>query len=108
MSLVSHPPESHTHIDETSQRGFFASFFHLPRNVYLLLFFTLGKGLQLTIATLTVNYYAYSPGYHPDFIGLFSAMPALDALASAIPIGMLAEPTLYLSRRFLFVFRLHI
>jgi MFS family permease len=91
MSLVSRPSESHTHIDETAQRGFFSSFFHLPRNVYLLLFFTLGKGFQLTIATLTVNYYAYSLGYHPDFIGLFSAMPALGALASAIPIGMLAD-----------------
>jgi hypothetical protein len=79
MPLASSPSESHTHIDETSQRGFFASFFHLPRNVYLLLFFTLGKGFQLTIATLTVNYYAYSLGYHPDFIGLFSAMPALAA-----------------------------
>jgi len=91
MSLVSRPSEPHTHIDETAQRGFFASFFHLPRNVYLLLFFTLGKGFQLTIATLTVNYYAYSLGYHPDFIGLFSAMPALGALTSAIPIGMLAD-----------------
>lgn len=68
-----------------------ASLLHLPRNVYLLLLFTLGKGFQLTIATLTVNYYAYSLGYHPDFIGIFSAMPALGALIGAVPIGMLAD-----------------
>ncbi|HEU5230783.1 MAG TPA: MFS transporter, partial [Ktedonobacteraceae bacterium] len=65
--------------------------FELPKNVYLLLFFTLGKGFQLTIATLTLNYYAYSLGYHPDFIGLFSAMPAIGALIGAVPIGLLAD-----------------
>lgn len=65
--------------------------FGLPKNVYLLLFFTLGKGFQLTIATLTLNYYAYSLGYHPDFIGLFSAMPAIGALMGAVPIGVLAD-----------------
>jgi len=64
---------------------------HLPTNVYLLLFFTLGKGMQLTIATLNVNYYAYSLGYHPDFIGLLSAMPALGALVSSVPSGFLAD-----------------
>lgn len=64
---------------------------HLPRNVYLLLFFTLGKGFQLTIAALTLNYYVYSLGYHPDFIGLFSAMPAIGALIGAVPTGMLAD-----------------
>jgi MFS family permease len=67
------------------------SVLHLPRNVYLLLFFTLGKGFQLTIATLNVNYYAHSLGYRPDFIGLLSAMPAMGALISAIPTGMLAD-----------------
>ncbi len=64
---------------------------HLPLNVYLLLFFTLGKGFQLSISTLTVNYYAHSLGYRPDFIGILSAMPALGSLVSAIPIGMLAD-----------------
>jgi MFS family permease len=64
---------------------------HLPRNVYLLLFFTLGKGFQLTIATLNVNYYAHSLGYQPDFIGLLSAMPAIGALISAVPAGILAD-----------------
>jgi MFS family permease len=67
------------------------SVLHLPRNVYLLLFFTLGKGFQLTIATLNVNYYAHSLGYQPDFIGLLSAMPALGALISAVPAGLLAD-----------------
>jgi len=64
---------------------------HLPRNVYLLLIFTMGKGFQLTIATLNVNYYAHSLGYQPDFIGLLSAVPALGALISAVPVGILAD-----------------
>jgi len=67
------------------------SVMHLPRNVYLLLFFTLGKGFQLTIATLNVNYYAHSLGYQPDFIGLLSAVPAIGALISAVPVGLLAD-----------------
>jgi MFS family permease len=67
------------------------SVLHLPRNVYLLLFFTLGKGFQLTIATLNVSYYAHSLGYQPDFIGLLSAMPAIGALISAVPVGLLAD-----------------
>src|ERR1700736_15664 len=64
---------------------------HLPRNVYLLLLFTTGKGFQLSISTLTLNYYVHSLGYHPDFIGVFSAMPAIGALVSAVPVGMLAD-----------------
>ncbi|MFL5625086.1 MAG: MFS transporter [Ktedonobacteraceae bacterium] len=64
---------------------------HLPANVYLLLFFTLGKGFQLTIATLNINYYAHSLGYRPDFIGLLSAMPALGSLVSSVPSGILAD-----------------
>ncbi len=70
---------------------FTLSVLHLPRNVYLLLFFTLGKGFQLTIATLNVNYYAHSLGYQPDFIGLLSAVPAIGALISAVPVGILAD-----------------
>src|SRR5260370_35131664 len=69
----------------------FVSIPRLPINVYLLLFFTLGKGFQLSISTLTVNYYAHSLGYHPDFIGLLSAMPALASLVSAVPSGVLAD-----------------
>jgi MFS family permease len=65
--------------------------FRLPTNIYLLLFFTLGKGFQITISTLTINYYAHSLGYRPDFIGLLSAMPALGSLISAVPSGVLAD-----------------
>ncbi len=64
---------------------------HLPRNVYILLFFTLGKGFQLTIATLNITYYAHSLGYRPDFIGLLSAMPALGSLLSSVPGGFIAD-----------------
>ena len=71
--------------------AFASSFLHLPTNIYLLLFFTTGKGFQLTIATLNINYYAYSLGYRPDFIGLLSAMPAIGALLSSVPSGLLAD-----------------
>src|SRR5947209_9600945 len=64
---------------------------HLPLNVYLLLFFTLGKGFQLTIATLNITYYAHSLGYRPDFIGVLNAMGAVGALIGAVPVGMLAD-----------------
>lgn len=67
------------------------SFWHLPRNVYLLLLFTTGKGFQLSLSNLTLNYYVHSLGYQPDFIGIFSAMPALGALVGAVPMGMLAD-----------------
>ncbi|HCF87858.1 MAG TPA: hypothetical protein DEV72_21960, partial [Ktedonobacter sp.] len=62
-----------------------------PINVYLLLFFTMGKGFQITIATLSINYYAHSLGYRPDFIGLLSAMPAIGSLMSSVPSGLLAD-----------------
>ncbi len=92
MSLESEDAESHAHEGDAPRKpGFSLNFLHLPRNVYLLLFFTLGKGFQLSIATLTVNYYAHSLGYRPDFIGLLSAMPAIGSLASAVPIGLLAD-----------------
>ena len=67
------------------------SWLHLPRNVYLLLIFTTGKGFQLSLSVLTLNYYVHSLGYRPDFIGLFSAMPALGALVGAVPSGLLAD-----------------
>src|SRR2546421_905286 len=69
----------------------FSGMLHLPRNVYLLLFFTLGKGFQLSISALTLNYYVHSLGYRPDFIGVFSGMPAVGALIGAVPTGMLAD-----------------
>lgn len=63
----------------------------LPLNVYLLFFFTLGKGFQLTIATLNISYYAHSLGYRPDFIGVLNGMGAIGALIGAVPVGMLAD-----------------
>lgn len=93
MSPVSDNPEAVPdlqQISETKKRNI-PSLLHLPKNVYLLLFFTTGKGMQLTIATLTVNLYAHSLGYHPDFIGLFSAMPAIGAMVGALPVGLLAD-----------------
>src|SRR5207248_9379230 len=78
-------------IATVSKHRFMPWLFHLPINVYLLLFFTLGKGFQLSISALTLNYYVHSLGYHPDFIGVFSAMPAIGALFSAVPVGMLAD-----------------
>ncbi|HUY78784.1 MAG TPA: MFS transporter [Ktedonobacterales bacterium] len=62
-----------------------------PRNVYLLLIFTLGKGFQLSIAQVVINLYAYSVGYKQDFIGLLTAAPALGALLAAVPMGLLAD-----------------
>jgi MFS family permease len=92
MSLVSDTSGSTIQNREPSQkRSFVSSFLHLPRNVYLLLLFTTGKGFQLSISTLTLNYYVHSLGYQPDFIGVFSAMPAIGALVSAVPTGMLAD-----------------
>src|SRR5215469_9407574 len=96
MSVVPNPSESQSALDQVDtvpprKLRPTLSVLHLPRNVYLLLFFTMGKGFQLTIATLNVNYYAHSLGYHPDFIGLLSAMPAIGALISAVPVGLLAD-----------------
>src|SRR2546426_10975611 len=77
--------------DPSQKRSFVSSHLHLPRNVYLLLLFTTGKGFQLSLSALTLNYYVHSLGYHPDFIGLFSAMPAIGALVGAVPTGMVAD-----------------
>src|SRR5436305_14175118 len=92
MSLVPDTSESTSQEkDPTQKRSLVISLFHLPRNVYLILLFTTGKGFQLSISALTLNYYVHSIGYRPDFIGVFSAMPALGSLVSAVPIGMLSD-----------------
>jgi MFS family permease len=65
--------------------------FHYHRNVYLMLLFTLGKGLQISIGALTTNLYLLALGYHSDFIGLVTAVPAIGALLAAVPIGLLAD-----------------
>ena len=74
-----------------SRGPLFPPILHLPKNVYLLLIFTLGKGFQLSIANLVLNLYVHSLGYQPDFVGLFSAVPALGALIGALPSGILAD-----------------
>ncbi len=61
------------------------------RNVYLLLLFTLGKGLQLSIGQVTLSLYAYSIGYRQDFVGLLIAIPSLGSLLAAVPVGFLAD-----------------
>ena len=92
MSLVPDTSESTNQGGASSQkRSFVSSFLPLPRNVYLLLLFTTGKGFQLSISALTLNYYVHSLGYRPDFIGVFNAMPAVGALVSAVPVGILAD-----------------
>ncbi len=91
MPLVPDAPEQEeTPITPRWGRLSFA-FLHLPRNVYILLCFTLGKGFQISISTLTVNYYAHSLGYQQDFVGVLSAMPAIGSLAAAVPVGFLAD-----------------
>ena len=92
MSLVPDTSESTNQDREPQQkRSFLSSLLRLPRNVYLLLIFTTGKGFQLSLSALTLNYYVHSLGYQPDFIGVFSAMPAIGALVSAVPVGILAD-----------------
>lgn len=92
MSLVPDTSESTIEGGDSSQkRSLICSHLHLPRNVYLLLIFTTGKGFQISISLLTLNYYVHSLGYRPDFIGLFSAVPAIGALVGAVPTGILAD-----------------
>ena len=92
MSLVSGPSQTPAQKQRSVPKiPLVSAFLHLPRNIYLLLLFTTGKGFQLTISALTLNYYVHSLGYDPTFIGLFSAMPALGSLASAVPVGRFAD-----------------
>ncbi|GHO74270.1 MFS transporter [Ktedonobacter sp. SOSP1-85] len=92
MPSVSNSSEPRVQGDKVTQRRVaVSSFWRLPRNVYLLLLFTTGKGFQLSIAALTLNYYVHSLGYQPDFIGVFSAMPAVGACIAAVPTGMLVN-----------------
>lgn len=92
MSLVPDTSKPTTQEEHASpERSFIASLFGLNRNVYLLLLFTTGKGFQLTIALLNVNYYAHSLGYRPDFIGFLNAVTAIGALLGAVPTGLLAD-----------------
>ncbi|HEX8730980.1 MAG TPA: MFS transporter, partial [Ktedonobacterales bacterium] len=62
-----------------------------PRNVWLLLLFTLGKGIQLSIGQVTLTLYLASIGFKSDFIGLLVGVPAIGALVAALPVGYLAD-----------------
>ncbi|MGH2486080.1 MAG: MFS transporter, partial [Ktedonobacterales bacterium] len=61
------------------------------RNVYLLLLFTLGKGFQLSIASLSIALYLKSLRFSLTDIGLILAMPAIGALVAGVPMGFLAD-----------------
>ncbi len=87
-SLQSEPP---TVLTQSGFARLRSSLRSLPRNVYILYLFTLGKGFQLTIALLNINYYAHSLGYRPDFIGVLNAASAIGALVGAVPTGLLAD-----------------
>src|SRR2546426_4794048 len=92
MSLVPDTSESTNQRGASSQkRSFESSLLQLPRNVYLLLLFTTGKGFQLSLSALTLNYYVHSLGYQPDFIGVFSAMPAIGPSITAVLGGLFAD-----------------
>src|SRR5260370_11892244 len=77
--------------DSSQKRSLVSSLLHLPTNVYLLLLFTTGKGFQLSISALTLNYYVHSLGYRPDFIGVFIAIPPIASLTSPLPIALLSH-----------------
>ncbi len=69
-------------------RGIFQTY---NRNVYLLLLFTFGKGLQISIGQVSTNLYVYSLGFPKDFVGLVAAMPAIGSLVAAVPLGLIAD-----------------
>jgi Arabinose efflux permease len=85
------PVQQHVQAAGEARTQFISSLFHMPRNVYLLLIFTTGKGFQLSIAALVLNYYIHSLGYHEDFIGICSAMPAIGSLVGALPTALVAD-----------------
>ena len=72
-------------------RGLRSQLFGYKRNVYLLLLFTLGKGLQLSIGQVSILLYVASLGYTVDVVGVIAAMPALGALFAGVPMGFLAD-----------------
>lgn len=75
----------------TVAQGKRPALFRYQRNVYLMLLYTVGKGLQLSIAALTINLYAYSLGFRPDFIGLLTGAPAIGSFIAGVPMGLLAD-----------------
>jgi MFS family permease len=75
----------------TSMRKWGNDLITYPRNVYLLLLFTLGKGFQLSIGQVTTSLYAYSIGYRQDFVGILIATPAIGSLLAAPVVGYMAD-----------------
>ncbi|HEX9068998.1 MAG TPA: MFS transporter, partial [Ktedonobacterales bacterium] len=61
------------------------------RNVWIILIFTLGKGLQLTIVNVTLSLYAHSLGFDNALIGALVAVPSIGALIASVPMGVLAD-----------------
>lgn len=59
--------------------------------VRVILFYTLCKGLTLSLYGLIFPLYLYSLGYRQDRIGLISAAPAITILIFGLPIGLLAD-----------------
>jgi MFS family permease len=72
-------------------RGQRSQLFGYNRNVYLLLLFTLGKGMQLSIGQVSILLYVASLGYPVNVVGVVGGMPALGALLAGIPMGFLAD-----------------
>lgn len=66
-------------------------YFSYPRDIYLLLLFTLGKGFQISIGSVSINLYAHSLGFDFGYIGVLTAAPAIGSLLASVPIGMLAD-----------------
>lgn len=56
-----------------------------------LLFYTLIKGIQLTLFNLIFPLYVYSLGYNQEVIGQLNALGALMVLIVGVPMGMLAD-----------------
>src|SRR5262245_28583164 len=78
-------------VQRLAAHRWWGAYFRYDRNVYLLLLFTLGKGFQLSIGTLTINLYVYSLGYQSQSVGVVAAMSAIGALIAGVPIGILAD-----------------
>jgi MFS family permease len=76
---------------QSRARGWTSDLTTYPRNVYLLLLFTLGKGFQLSIGQVTTSLYAYSIGYKQDFVGVLIAVPAIGSLLAAPVVGYMAD-----------------
>ncbi|HLZ23525.1 MAG TPA: MFS transporter [Ktedonobacterales bacterium] len=73
------------------ERRGWGEYFSYNRDVYLLLLFTLGKGFQISIGSVSINLYAHSLGFSLGYIGLLTAAPAIGSLLASVPIGLLAD-----------------